>query len=289
MTYSAGTPFNRGNNWTMNYEGKIISFQMFYGDEHFFDLFGLETLRDNHLASGEGYFLTEQALAEIGLPEDALSFRTPDMDFPIAGIVKDFQLGNITAGKSPVLIGIRKLDQIYFWGITFAVEGDPYVAYNDIKQVYERMTGMEFQAEFIEKQIQDSFQGEVRTLKIVTIFCGIAILISLLGLLAMSMYFIRQREREIAVRKVFGSSEREVLIRLVTTFLNYVLIAFVVATPPIWYVMTRWLADFSYRIELSWWMFLVAGSFCCLVSFGVVFWQSHRAASANPAGSLKAE
>jgi putative ABC transport system permease protein len=289
MTYSAGTPFDRGNNWTATYEGRNISFQILLADESFIDIFGLTVLRDNHLAPGSGYYLTEQALVETGLPEDAQSFRMYDEEIPVAGIMKDFQLRNITEGKSPVLIGIGKLDQFTPGNIVFEVEGDPYAVCNDIKQVYERMTGLEFQGEFIDRQIQESFETETRTSKIVMIFCGIAILISLLGLLAMSMYFIRQREREIALRKVFGSMEREVLVRLVATFLNYVLIAFMLAVPVIWYVMARWLSDFSYRIKLSAWIFLSAGAFCLLVSFAVVCWQSYQAASANPVGSLKAE
>lgn len=83
------------------------------------------------------------------------------------------------------------------------------------------------------------------------IFAGIAILISLLGLLAMSTYFIQQRSSEIAVRKVFGSTNAQVLVRLVKAFLTYVGIAFIIAIPLIWHFVNGWLTDYSYRIELS--------------------------------------
>ena len=119
------------------------------------------------------------------------------------------------------------------------------------------------------------------------IFACIAILISLLGLLAMSTYFILQRSQEVAIRKVFGSDNQGILVRLVGTFLTYVGIAFVIATPLSWYFMKQWLADYSYRIALSPLIFIVAGLFCLLISFLAVFFQSWKAANANPVESVK--
>jgi putative ABC transport system permease protein len=105
----------------------------------------------------------------------------------------------------------------------------------------------------------------------------------------MSTYFIRLRTKEIAVRKVFGSTSPEVLRRLVATFLSYVLVAFVVASPVTWLLMQRWLSGYSYRIALSPWIFVAAGLFCLLISFATVFGQSYLAANRNPVKSLKAE
>lgn len=90
-------------------------------------------------------------------------------------------------------------------------------------------------------------------------FTLVAILISALGILAMATYFIRQRSMEIAVRKVFGSTNREVLQRLVLHFVRYVLAAFVIAVPVIWYLMHDWLSQYVLRIPLSWTIFALAG------------------------------
>ncbi|MEG1748056.1 MAG: FtsX-like permease family protein, partial [Tannerellaceae bacterium] len=149
------------------------------------------------------------------------------------------------------------------------------------------ISGMDFEGQFMDKQLQDSFGSQIRTAKIIVIFSIIAILISLLGLLAMSTYFIQQRAQEVAVRKVFGSSNGQILRRLVFTFLNYVVIAFFIAVPIIWYAMQKWLEDYSYRIELSPLIFIVAGLFCLLVSFVTVFIQSNNAANSNPIDSVK--
>ena len=123
--------------------------------------------------------------------------------------------------------------------------------------------------------------------KIVTIVTVIGIIISLLGLLAMSTYFIQQRSLEIAVRKVFGSETKQVWTQLVKTFLIYVVIAFVFAIPVSWYVMNDWLSSYSYRISLNPLIFLAAGLFCLLISFLTVFLQSKKAAERNPIESFR--
>ncbi len=289
VAYSAGTPFNRGNNNTMRYEDRNISFQTLIGDSTFFSMFGFEVLLDNHSTSPDAVYLNEQAYRELMIGDEVLGFKYYDRDTPIAGKLKDFRMGNVLANLPPTQILVRNMNNYGIWNILVEVNGDPYVALEQIKKKYEDMIGLEMPASFIEDQLENSFTPQRRTAKIVMIFCVIAILISLLGLLAMSTYFIQQRSREIAVRKVFGSSEGQVLKRLVFTFLNYVLIAFVVATPVVWYIMNRWLTDYSYRITLSPLIFIGAGLFCLLISFLTVYYQSYKAANANPVDSVKAE
>ena len=153
--------------------------------------------------------------------------------------------------------------------------------------MFEQVTKIDFEGKYIDQQIQERFESQIRMVKIVVIFACVAILISLLGLLAMSTYFIQQRSQEIAIRKVFGSDDRSILIRLVGTFLMYVVIAFVIATPVSWYFMKQWLSDYSYRISLSPLIFIAAGLFCLVISFFSVFFQSWRAANANPVESVK--
>ncbi|WP_308587828.1 FtsX-like permease family protein, partial [uncultured Parabacteroides sp.] len=171
--------------------------------------------------------------------------------------------------------------------ILVEVKGDPYVARKEVAAVFEKLTGLEFTGRFLDEQIEYSFVAQERTLTIVMIFAVIAILISLLGLLAMSTYFIQQRSSEIAVRKVFGSTNAQVLLRLVKAFLTYVAIAFIIAIPLIWYFMNGWLSDYSYRIELSPWIYIAAGVFCLAISFVTVFIQSYQAAVSNPVENIR--
>jgi putative ABC transport system permease protein len=292
MGVGAGTPFNRGNNQTMKQDGKNISFQTFICDSTFFSMIGWQKLRENPGVSGEAYYLNERALKELEIGEDAPTFLYYGNDKQVAGVIRDFQLHNITDKPSPVWVRVKPREDLTEWerwSLLVEVEGNPATAYRAVKGVYERITGREFEGQFIDQQVAASFDAERRTSRLMTLFTAIAILISLLGLVAMSTYFIRLRAKEIAVRKVFGSTSPEVLRRLVTTFLNYVLIAFAVATPVTWLLMRQWLSGYSYRIALSPWIFLVAGLFCLLVSFVTVFFQSYVAANANPINSIKNE
>jgi len=248
----------------------------------------LEILRDNHLTT-EGWFLNEQAMREMNLSEDATSFMLDRHERPIAiaGIVRDFYcFGNVTTGMNPVMFRFLK-DNEAPWMILIETQGDPFAAKEAIGKVYEKVTGLEFEAFFMDESLQNSFDSQIRLAKIVIVFSIIAILISLLGLLAMSTYFIQQRLQEVSVRKVFGSSNRQILVKLVFTFLNYVLIAFVIAIPIIMYFMKDWLSDYSYRIGLSPLIFIAAGLFCLVISFVSVFFQSYRAATSNPVDSFR--
>lgn len=283
---AAGMPLSGSNNQSSDYEGKFLGFQQFIMDSAAFNMLGYEIIRDNKLAENSWY-LTEKAMRDMELPLDAPNFSWNKNATPIAGIVRDFQQGNITSESRPAMVRINDRKDLYPWSILVEVEGNPYTAYEKIREIYDKTSGgLDFGGRYLDEQVQKSFEAEVRTTKIVSIFAGIAILISMLGLLAMSTYFIQQRSQEVAIRKVFGSDNKGILFRLISSFLIYVGIAFIFVTPVIWYFMNQWLSDYSYRISLNPLIFVAAGIFCLLISFVTVFFQSHKAANANPVNSM---
>lgn len=289
VSTSAGTPFNGGNNNTIEFEDRSIGFQTLIVDSAFMEMLGIEIIRENHVASNNAFYLNEYALKEQNLPIDAETFTFYQPDVPIAGVIKDFNLRNILWEKQPINLQIRNTEDFHPWNILVQVQGDPFIGWQQVRDKYEEIVGVEFNGKFIDQQVAESFTVQKRISEIVGIFAVIAILLSLLGLLAMSTYFIQQRSREIGVRKVFGSNNTQILTRLVSTFLNYVFIAFVVATPIIWYLMRNWLSGYSYRIHLSPMFFILAGLGCFVISFVTVFFQSYMAANANPVDSIKTE
>lgn len=292
VAFCQGMPFSMGNNYSYNKDGRNISFQSFVGDSAYFRMLGFEILRENNAASGNAFYLSQKALKELELDEDSVSFNLEPFfkgSLPIAGVVKDFQVHNIVFEPRPTLLRMKKIEDFHPWNIVIETNGDPYTAFNDIKKVYEDVTGMEFVGNFVDKQIADSFAQQRKTSAIVILFAFIALLLSSLGLIAMSTYFIQQRSREIALRKVFGSSTPEVLRMLIFNFLYYIIIAFVITTPAMWYIMQRWLSGYASRIALSPWIFVGSGLFCLFVSFMAVFLQSYRAACTNPIRSIKTE
>ena len=291
VALSQGTPFSRGNNYTFEYKEKNIGLQILTGDSTFFNMFGFEILHDNHTAETKKTYYNEQAYKELELDDDAITVPNIDLWFSngISGKVKDFQLGDILSNTPPVAIVVNNRSDIYPWNLLVEVQGEPAIAYNQVKEVFEKMTNLDFEAMFMEEEVAKRFAPQRRVQKIVSIFTGIAMLISLLGLIAISTYFIRQREKEIAVKKVMGSTNYKITLKLVQSFLNYVLIAFVLATPISWYILNQWLADYSYCITLSPFYFIVGGLFCLVISALTVFYQSRKAANANPVKFLKNE
>lgn len=302
VALGCGTPHDRGNNNTMQYgPDRMIGFQIFIGDSTYFRILGLERLRNNHLATREdgnnALFVNQYALQALGIAEDATNFKVGEnytYNYDIAGVYRDFQLGSALDELQPVLLKYYDspeefLKKAYPWNILVKIHGDKTAAYNTVKSVFERISdGAVFTgAEYIEQEIEADYAQQRRILHIVGIFTLVAILISALGLVAMSTYYIQQKEQEVAVRKVFGSTRGEVLTRLVGNFMRLVGAAFVIAVPVAWYLLERWLQDYSVRISLSPLIFLASGAFAAAVAFVAVFWQSSRAADSNPVDSIK--
>ena len=141
----------------------------------------------------------------------------------------------------------------------------------------------------LDEEIAKTFEEQQNTLKIISLFTLIAIVISVMGYMGLSLFFIRQRQKEIAIRKVMGSTSGEVLLLMLRTFSIPMLISFVIAVPISWYIMNDWLSNFSYRIALSPWIFAAAGFTCFIISLLTVIFQSWRAASENPINNIKTE
>lgn len=300
VSLTFGTPLTKGTNITIRYESKMISFERFISDSVFFRILGIKKLRDNHINHANGLSFNQYAFKEMGIPEDATSVRLADQTNPIAGVFPDIQFGSIL--EKPTAMAFQEIDDFdRFWdgkklknvarypsNILIKTRGDQQKAREAVQQVFEEVypEGF-FEATFFEQMISDYFAQEQRSLQIIELFTFAALLISALGLLAMSTYYIQQKEQETAIRKVFGASRREILRQLVGKFMLLVAIAFIIAVPIAWYILDRWLQEYSVRIRLGVWIFLAAGAITALVALISVFGQSRRAADANPIDTIK--
>lgn len=142
-----------------------------------------------------------------------------------------------------------------------------------------------FLDEFFDKQ----YRSEVRFGKLFLNFALLAIFISCLGLLGLASYSTMQRTKEIGIRKVMGASVAGIVNLLSRDFLLLVLISFIIAAPIAWFGMHSWLKDFAYRIDISWWIFALAGLLAVLIAVGTISFQAIRAAVMNPVKSLRTE
>ncbi len=146
-----------------------------------------------------------------------------------------------------------------------------------------------FEYTFFDQDLAAQYKAEQRLGKIFSLFTGFAILVACLGLFGLAAFTAEQRTKEIGIRKVLGASVAGIVGLLSKDFLNLVLIANIIAWPIAWWVMSRWLDDFAYRVEIGWWVFAVAGCIALLIALLTVSYQAVKAALSNPVKSLRAE
>ena len=146
-----------------------------------------------------------------------------------------------------------------------------------------------FDYRFVDKEVEKLYDEEKRLSQISIVFTILAILISCLGLFGLVSFVAEQKKKEIGIRKVLGASIGSVVQLLTKDFIKLVLIALAIATPIAYYFMQRWLEDFTYRIDIQWWVFALAGGFAILITFFTVGFQSLKSAVANPVKSLRTE
>lgn len=146
-----------------------------------------------------------------------------------------------------------------------------------------------FEYKFVDEEYASKFQDEQRQGTLAGLFAGLTIFISCLGLFALATYMAENRIKEIGVRKVLGASVTRITTLLSKDFLKLVLISFCIATPISWWLMSKWLEDYTYRIDIEWWVFAAAGFLSLLIALLTVSYQAIKAAVANPVKSLRTE
>jgi putative ABC transport system permease protein len=161
---------------------------------------------------------------------------------------------------------------------------------NYIRDTYRKhREDREFSYRFFDDLLNEKYLAETQLKNITVAFALLAIVISVLGILGMAVFSINRRTKEIGIRRVAGAKSSEILILFNKEFIIWVLVAFIIASPVAWYVMHKWLQNYVYKTELSWWIFLLSG----IISFGIalitVNWQSWRAATRNPVEALRYE
>ena len=287
-----GIPLGGTNNWTMEMlDGHWVSFQQIQGDDKYFDILGLKVKQDNHQPNK--WWLNEYAFKQIGIEETAMEFQSAKNGTrAIGGIYYDFKIRPLEQDQSAAMIYNRgeNPNDDYPWVLLVKTTGDQAAAKKQVEAVCKEVfPDRLFEAQYIEEMIEDGFVDESRVLNIVLIFTLLSILVSALGLFAMSSYYMQQEIRSVSVKKVFGADYSGVLKELVLSFMKMVGIAFVIGVPIAWFIMNRWLSGYGHRIDLHWWIFAIAGLTVAVIAAISVLYQSIKTARTNPAEALKKE
>ena len=160
-------------------------------------------------------------------------------------------------------------------------------AIEKIYKTYEANRILDLQ--FVDQAIERQYRTQQNTGRIILFFSVLVILVSCLGLYGLATYAAEQRTKEIGIRKVLGASVSGIVQLLSKDFIKHVLIAVAIATPIGWWAMTQWLQGFAYKIDLQWWIFVMAGVVSIVIALATVSYQAIKAAVVNPVKSLKAE
>ena len=262
-------------------------------------LAGRNFSNENELDNGKAYIINEMLAKELlkdtpGKPLDYLigksfGFRGMDSAGVIIGVSKNFNFNSLHH-KIETLCILDNKD----WGyneMSVRISGDKAKeAIAEIKSTWKDMVPNEdFEYEFLDDHFAELYRADNTVSEIVGILAGLAIFISCLGLFGLASFSVEQRVKEIGVRKVLGASVGEIVHLLSQDFIKLVLVAFVIAAPLAWYAMSKWLEDYAYRIDISLWVFGLAGILAAGIALLTVSFQSIKAALKNPVKSLRSE
>jgi putative ABC transport system permease protein len=266
-----------------------------YVDYDFIDLFEITLKEGRNFSpdyptdSVDSYILNESAVKALGW-ESAIGkqFRGGK----IIGVVKDFHFQPLGLAIKPLFLALRKgrgamnTEHIAIKLKTGDLENTLAAIGQTIKNFVPHIP---FEYRFMDEAYAQLYQSEQRLGQAFTIFTLLALFIACMGLLGLVSQQVMQRTKEIGIRKVLGASVPGIVFLLSKDFLKLVVLALLIAVPLAWYAMSRWLEDFAYSIDLSWWMFGLAGVVALAIALITVSFQSIKAALANPVKSLRSE
>ena len=209
------------------------------------------------------------------------------VSFQIIGVVKNFHYESLKQTVGPLLFRLGDRTGATAFKISTANVQD---LVKNIKAKWKTMaSGMTFSYQFLDDAFNDMYKEEQRTAKLGLTFAIIAILIACLGLFGLATYMAEQRIKEIGVRKVLGATVANITSMLSKDFLKLVLLSTIIAFPVAWWAMHKWLQDFAFRIDIGWWVFVLAALIAVLIALITVSSQAIKAALSNPVKSLRTE
>lgn len=244
--------------------------------------------------------LNESAVKALGL-EDPVGKKLimlehdegqlTELSFTIKGVVKNFHFGTLHSEIQPLVLQSNEKFFGRVGSIALRIDGGNMI--NTIAQLEESWNELipdrPFNFRFVDDVLDESYQKEKKLGTVLTLFSSLSILISIIGLLALSVYATQLRKKEMGIRKVLGATTQNLLLLLSKDFTKIICIAILFATPVAWILMNNWLENFAYHIELHWWIFPITGIGTLIMTWVMVSLQTRKAASSNPVEALKDE
>jgi putative ABC transport system permease protein len=273
-------------------EEKAVGAQKWYVDADYIKTMGMKLLEGRNfipeMASDSQAIIINQAMVkEFGfkkpLGERIMNWET----YNVIGVVEDFHFESMKGE-------IRPLSLVYGRGgniVSIKVKSENMAEMiQSVTALWNKfMPHQPIRYTFLDESYARMYEDVQRMGYLFASFAALAIVVACLGLFALSAFMVEQRNKEISIRLVLGASVNNIFGLLTRNFLKLVMISFVIAVPFAWYMMQTWLEDYAYKIEITWDVFLMAGTISILIALLTISYQSLRAALANPATSLRSE
>ncbi|MBA3673889.1 MAG: ABC transporter permease [Chitinophagaceae bacterium] len=268
-------------------------------DENFLPTYGIKMVAGRNFSKDFGtdtssFIINEAAVTALGLKsnEEVIGkpFRYGGREGKLVGVFNDFHFESLHQRILPLVFFVSRNPGGYN-RISMKIAGSNIPdALAHIENTWKKfLPEVPYDYKFLDDNFEKLYESERRQKIIFAVFACIAIFIACLGLFGLSAFAITQRIKEIGIRKVLGASVTNIVTLLSTDFLKLVAIAAVIAFPLAWYAMNTWLQDFAYRINIPWWVFLLAGIIAALIAFATISLQAIKAAAANPVKSFRTE
>jgi putative ABC transport system permease protein len=241
-----------------------------------------------------GFVLNESAIKALGWKtQDAVGkdFKYGEIKGHIIGVIKDFHFESMHQSIVPLVLVMFPPSVNYYNNLSIKFSGTNIpAALSHLETTWKStLPEIPYQYTFLDENFDKLYQTEQRQGNLFTIFACIAIFIACLGLFGLSAFAITQRIKEIGIRKVLGAKVSTIVALLSKDFLKLVAISAIIAFPVAWYFMRNWLQDFAYRINMPWWIYILAGISAALIALVTISFQAIKAAVTNPVKSLRTE
>lgn len=316
MSFCLGAPISKRGSFTTRfnlrekYDQNKLEIDVKLVDTHYPQIYGLELVAGRFLNGNDeqqcsqqvpedqrkyACILNETAVKALGFPspEAALGHEITmginHISPPVVGVVRDFHTRSLHEKMTSVaMVPFSEMkDQL---SVLLEPAASNTATLASIGHIWKEVfPGALFDSSFLDEDLAALYRTESRMFTLIQLVALLALLINALGLIGLTTFMVEQKTKEIGVRKVLGASIASITRLLTQDYLKLVAIAFVIAAPLAYYAMNQWLADFAYRIDMQWWMFLLSGFAAAGVALLTVSFQSVKAALANPVDSLRNE
>ncbi len=278
--------------WDGKEEGRLFLIHPNAVDHSFIPLLQMKIVAGNNFTGTKSdsahFILNETAVKQAGIKDPiGKSFTLWGTKGIITGVVQDFNYASLKQSIEPAVFLYRPS----YWRIYVKTTGkDAARAIAGVQKVWKSYNpDFPFEYSFLDDDFNRIYSDDQRTGTLFSVFAAIAILISCLGLFGLATFTAQVKIKEIGIRKVLGASITSITNLLAKDFIVLVLTAFIIASPLAWIAMNKWLQNYAYRINISWWIFFVTGLIAIAVTLLTVSFQAIKAAIANPVKSLRTE